>query len=155
MCPCLCQLVSDNACNALIAQGAYYMTCPCHRSIREGKGQKRLCKKEITVTTAHPEEKVVRMMAWWLLQGFWLHYCRVFISRQDTHTHRNRCTIEMLFQIWQTPCCGHCGLQVFLYMLLDAMIVIHSGETEATRWFRGQVKLTKRLERDMSSSQGP
>ena len=154
MCPCLCQLVSDNACNALIAQGAYYMTCPCHRSIREGKGQKRLCKKEITVTTAHPEEKVVRMMAWWLLQGFWLHYCRVFISRQDTHTQKqmydwdafSNLANTLLWTLWSAS---------FLYMLLDAMIVIHSGETEATRWFRGQVKLTKRLERDMSSSQGP
>ena len=56
-----------------------------------------------------------------LLLGWWLGgFCKVFgctiveCSYPDRiHAHRNRCKIEMLFQIWQTPCCGHCGLQVF------------------------------------------
>ena len=55
-----------------------------------------------------------------LLLGWWLGgFCKVFgctiveCSYPDRiHAHRNRCKIEMFFQIWQTPCCGHCGLQV-------------------------------------------
>lgn len=45
------------------------MTCLCHRSIKED-GQERKCKKELSVTKKHPEEVVVRILAWWLAEGF-------------------------------------------------------------------------------------
>ena len=67
---CLCQTLYRFIRH--VAQGAFYVTCPCHKSVKED-GKERKCKKEISVTTSISDEIAVRMIAWWLLQGFWLH----------------------------------------------------------------------------------
>ena len=62
-------------------QVAYYCTCQVHRSVREDTKTK-FCKKELSVTNKHPEEVVVRILAWWLVQGLLtaINYCNYLTS---------------------------------------------------------------------------
>ena len=46
------------------------VTCPCHPSNSETTGKERKCKKELSVSTTLSDDIVVRMIGWWLLQGF-------------------------------------------------------------------------------------
>lgn len=70
----VCTCVSARACTVAFAQGAFYVTCPCHKSVRADRTERK-CKREISVTATASlsEEAVVGMIAWCFLQGFWLH----------------------------------------------------------------------------------
>ena len=74
---CLCLLSSHEVfIDAMLATGfinvlqSWGQVCPFHTStLWPIWGKERKCKKELSVGR-HPEEVVIRMMAWWVAQGF-------------------------------------------------------------------------------------
>ena len=51
-----------------MTEGAFYATCPCHKSVVAG-GRQRLCKKEISINQRHTDQVAARMVAYWLAAG--------------------------------------------------------------------------------------
>ena len=69
---------------------AFYVTCPCHKSIRDdGTLKERKCKKEMSVSNRHSSEDIVRMMAWWVVQGFFtVHYALLMLMQMQNSCYK-------------------------------------------------------------------